>query len=210
MTDLARKTRRSKPKKDRRAQLINATIDSIATNGFDNTTMASVTKIAGVSVGLVNFHFSTKEALFEQTLRFLAEEHRDLWKESYEKAELNPAAKLLAICEAHFDPRICSPKKLAVWFAFYGHTTNRSKYREIMAEIDPERWNLSTDLLQTIIDAEAHTVFSATEIAHHLEAMYDGFCLNVLMYPDQFSHSEARTTIRKYLASIFPKTFHYE
>ena len=81
-------------------------------------------------------------------MRFLAEEHRDRWKKDFEKAELAPKAKLLAIVDAHYHPTICNRRKLAVWFAFYGEAASRAKYRTIMHEIDPERWELTQELLR--------------------------------------------------------------
>lgn len=191
----------------RRQQLINATIESIAKHGISGTTMTTVTGFAGLSMGLVNFHFKTKEFLFEETLRFLAEEHRDQWKKSYDKAELAPEAKLLAIVDAHFHPKICSRKKLAVWFGFYGEARNRSNYRKIMHKIDPERWERSKRLCAQIITDGGYEHADAKVMADTLEGLYDGYCLNILIYPDDYSRENAKTQIRIYLATAFPKHF---
>lgn len=201
------KSSRTASKEERRQQLIDATIKSIAKNGISGTTMTTVTGIAGLSIGLVNFHFSTKETLFEETLRFLAEEHRDQWKKSYKKADLTPQAKLLAIVDAHYHPKICSRKKLAVWFGFYGEAASRAKYRNIMQEIDPERWEVSIDLCRQIIEEGNYSDQTAEGVADTLEGLYDGFCLNILMYPGEFTSGDARARIRTYLASIFPQHF---
>ena len=79
------KTPRTASKEVRRQQLINATIDSIAKHGVAGTTMTTVTRTAGLSIGLANFHFTSKQNMFEETLRFLAEEHRDHWKKSFKR-----------------------------------------------------------------------------------------------------------------------------
>ena len=47
----------------RRVQLIEATIETIAVRGFARTTLTDVAQQAGLSHGLVNFHFETKEKL---------------------------------------------------------------------------------------------------------------------------------------------------
>lgn len=198
---------RTAAKEVRRQQLIDATIQSIAKHGISGTTMTTVTGFAGLSIGLVNFHFATKETLFEETLRFLAEEHRDQWHKSYRMADLTPQAKLLAIVDAHYHPKICSRKKLAVWFGFYGEAASRAKYRKIMQEIDPERWEVSVGLCQQIIDEGGYASQSAQEIADMLEGLYDGFCLNILMYPGTFTREDAKARIRNYLASVFPGHF---
>jgi len=198
---------RTAPGPERRQQLIDATIRSIAKHGMSGTTMATITGFAGLSIGLVNFHFKNKETLLEETLRYLGEEHRDQWKKSYDKADLTPQAKLLAIVDADFHPRICSRKKLAVWFGFYGEAANRAKYRDIMQEMDPERWEVSIGLCREIIADGGYRGLDPLEIADTLEGLYDGFCLNILIYPGEFTRDDAKRRIRAYLASVFPRHF---
>ena len=55
----------------RKAQLIEATIDSIAKRGFAETTLADVADGAGLSRGIVNFHFQSKEQLLVETLQMI-------------------------------------------------------------------------------------------------------------------------------------------
>ncbi|WP_397541921.1 transcriptional regulator BetI [Roseovarius salis] len=200
-------TGRTASKEVRRQQLIDATIESIAQNGMSGTTMTSVTGFAGLSIGIVNFHFKNKETLFEETLRYLAEEHRNQWRQSVKKADLAPEAKLLAIVDAHFHPRICSRKKLAVWFGFYGEAATRASYRHIMSEIDDERWYISQQIIGEIIEAGGHKGLTAREVADTLEGLYDGFWLNILIYPEEFSRDDAMARIRDYLADTFPNHF---
>ena len=67
--------RRTESKEVRRKQLIDATIESIAQNGIAGTTMSTVTETAGLSLGIVNFHFESKQKLFEETLVHIAKEY---------------------------------------------------------------------------------------------------------------------------------------
>ncbi len=147
----ASKKPRTASKKVRRQQLIDATIESIAKHGISGTTMTTVTRSAGLSIGLANFHFSTKQNLFEETLRFLAEEHHEFWKKSYETANLAPEDKLRAIVAAHFHRSICNRKKLAVWYAFFGEAGARASYRKLANEIDAERRDVSIELIHQIV-----------------------------------------------------------
>lgn len=201
------KQSRTASKEERRQQLIDATIESIAKHGISGTTMTTVTGIAGLSIGLVNFHFSTKETLFEETLRFLGDEHRAQWKKDIGKANLTPQQKLLAIADAHYHPRIGNRKKIAVWFAFYGEAASRAKYRTIMQETDTERWQEAVSLVDQIIAEGGYSGIRAEDVADTLEGLYDGFCLNILIYPGEFKSEDAKRNIRNYLAGIFPDHF---
>ena len=56
-------------KEERQHQLIQATIRSVAQNGLSDTTMATVSSEAGLSQGIINLHFQSKERLLVETLR---------------------------------------------------------------------------------------------------------------------------------------------
>lgn len=198
---------RTASKEVRRQQLINATIDSIAKHGFAGTTMTIVTRAADLSVGLANFHFKTKQNLFEETLRFLAEEHHNQWKKSYEKANLAPEDKLLAIVAAHFHPKICNRKKIAVWFSFFAEATARAAYRKLADGIDAERRDLTVELCQQLIKDGGYDNVDPVKVTFTLEGLYDGLWLNILMYPGEFSRFDMMRRIEDYLALVFPKHF---
>jgi TetR/AcrR family transcriptional repressor of bet genes len=74
-----------------RQKLIEATIDSIAELGLSDTTVGTVVKRAGLSQGIVNLHFDTKEALLAETLKFLSVEWEAAWRERLDRAGPDPA-----------------------------------------------------------------------------------------------------------------------
>lgn len=199
-----RKVGRTASKEIRRQQLIDATIESISKFGISGTTMTTVTGFAGLSLGIVNFHFKNKQTLLEDTLRFLAKEHRDQWRRAMKAAGPDAAAQLLAIAEAQFHPSLYNRKKLAVWFAFYGEAAYRDSYRKIMSEMDAERWEISSGLCARIIEEGGYDVGQPGEIASTLEGLYDGFCLNILLYPGEFTRHDAKQRILGYFATTFP------
>jgi TetR/AcrR family transcriptional repressor of bet genes len=191
----------------RRSQLIDATITSIAEHGIAGTTMNTVTELAGLSVGLANFHFQSKQRLLEETLLFLAREHHQQWYRACSDAGLDAAAKLLAIVDAHFHPRICTRKKLSVWYAFFGQGGRRVVYRQLVDPMDEERFEISTRLCEAIIAEGGYAGVSADHVARMLESLYDGLWLNTLMYPRRFTREGSKAQIRRYLATVFPMHF---
>src|SRR5262245_4551931 len=70
----------------RRLQLVEATIDSLAKRGYAETTMADVADGAGLSRGIVNFHFESKEKLLIATLQHMSDEYAGHWRATLEKA----------------------------------------------------------------------------------------------------------------------------
>lgn len=199
--------RRTEPKEVRRTQLIDATITSIARHGIAGTTLSTVTEAAGLSLGIVNFHFVSKQKLLEETLLHLAREHHEHWNKAIDDAGLSATEKLLAIVDAHFHPRICTRRKLAVWFAFYGEVGRRAVYRALVDGIDAERYALSSRLCHEIVSQGGNAAMPPDLVARTLEALYDGLSLNILMYPGTFTRDRAKAEVRAYLASVYPTHF---
>jgi len=191
----------------RRRQLIEATISSIAQNGLTGTTMATVTGLANLSMGLVSFHFNGKENLLEETLVYLAEEHRTGWIEGLESAELEPGAKLAAIVDAHFDPSVCNETRIAVWFAFFGDARYREIYREKITKFDDERSRAVTKICREIISARGLGGLDPAAISSSIESFADGLWLSIMLYPNFMTRDGAKRRIHEYLAAIFPDDF---
>jgi TetR/AcrR family transcriptional regulator, transcriptional repressor of bet genes len=198
---------RTATREARKQQLINATIDSISKRGFSGTTLATVTKGAKLSHGIVNFHFDSKESLYVETLGFLAQEHYDHWARAMKNAGPKPAAQFAAIVEVDFEKSICSQKKLAVWFAFWGQAKQRPTYLEIHNIYDDQRCAELERLCSEIVDDGGYDHIDPVETTRNLEAIIDGLWLQLLLYPKTLGRMEARNNCFNHLATIFPKHF---
>jgi TetR/AcrR family transcriptional repressor of bet genes len=191
----------------RRRQLIEATIASIAELGFTDTTLSTVTSRAGLSHGTINFHFKSKEILFIETLKYLAEDHRDHCQAAFEKAGPRPEQQLAAMIEIDFDPVICNDKRLAVWFAFWGETKCRPAYFDICGQIDADRLREFERLCRTIKKEGQYPNVDSSLVAKCLESLIDGIWLNKLCQAQVYRRSEAMRMCIAFLAGCFPRHF---
>ena len=198
---------RAEAKAERRLQLIDATIDCIAKFGLSGTTMAKVTEIAGVSVGLANFHFDSKDRLFEAVLQHLAEEQRALWQSRVQGPDRSGGDLLRAIVESRFHTAICARRKLAVWFAFYGDAGARDIYRRAVGDVDDERLEASAALIAEMVAEAGYTGIDPVETVLTTEAMWDGLWLNMLLYPDEYRRAACRDRAMRMITTLFPKHF---
>ena len=59
----------------RRAQIIECAIDAIAELGYANASLAEIAKRAGVSKGVISYHFAGKQELIEEIAKSVIEKH---------------------------------------------------------------------------------------------------------------------------------------
>ena len=209
MNQLATKPRtkpRTASKEARKTQLIKATIRSIAKHGLSVTTMSIVAKEAGLSQGIINLHFQSKERLLEETLRYVVDEYHAAWFKALENSGESAADKLVALAGVNFDKPVCQRNKLAVWFAFWGESRSRPTYRKICAERDREYKQVLTQLCETVISDGGYQV-RADFVAYGLSAMNEGLWLDLLLIPADVTPEQARAVSLSYLQGIFPRHF---
>lgn len=204
---LAPSRSRAANKELRRQQLIDSTIESIAKRGFAETTLANVADGAGLSRGIVNFHFRSKDALLVETLRFLTEDYRDTWMRAVEKAGPDPSDRLWAMVEADFDPAICNRKKIAVWYAFWGEAKSRPTYLKVCDAADEVYGGVMRDLCCQVAELGGYRDVEPILIADGLNAMLNGMWLDLLLDPAGFDREANKRTCLALLASSFPDHF---
>lgn len=185
----------------RRQQLVDATIESINTAGFAGTTLAKVAAIAGVSQGIVVFHFGTKERLLVATLQFLAEEYRDAWVAALAEAGDDPVERLCAFMLVDLWPRLVSRKKLAVWHAFYGEAKAHPIYLDICGVADDEHTKALHGLVADMTGLASPELERAVSV---IEGLSDGIWLRMLLSYGGFDRASALAALSHQLECLFP------
>ena len=187
-------------------QLIEATIDSLAKRGYSDTTMADVADVAGLSRGIVNFHFESKEKLLVATLQHMSEEYAAHWRGALDKAGDDPARRLAAVVAADFDRAVCSRRKLAAWCAFWGEAKSRPTYQALCGSRDLAYQNTMVDLCAALAKDGGYA-FDPEKVALGLAAMLEGLWLRLMMGGDEISREKAQEAAFEHLAVVFPKHF---
>lgn len=201
----AEKRVRKATKEARRQQLIEATIDSLARRGYSETTLADVADGAGLSRGIVNFHFESKEKLLIATLEYMAEDYHRNWIAILEKAGSRPANRLWALCGADFDRKICTKRKIAAWCAFWGEAKSRPTYQALCGASDLQYVATFSDIC-TEIQQEGGYASNPVSIARGLSAMIEGLWLRLMM-GDGLTREKALLTVREFMAAVYPRHF---
>jgi TetR/AcrR family transcriptional repressor of bet genes len=197
--------RRRAAKGVRKRQLIEATIESIAKRGLGETTLAHVSKAAGLSQGIVNLHFTSKENLLNETLNFLREDYDQALQTSLSKAPNTPAERLAALLRADFKASVADIKKVAVWFAFWGEVKSRPAYRKICQERVNNYNEILHGLLEALVEEGHYADIDILQLSETITSLADGLWLNLLISARGMKRREAEKIMMQYLSSIFPK-----
>ena len=202
-----RSPRRTAPRDVRRRQLILAAMESISERGLSGTTLRHVTENAKLSHGVVNYHFESKDALYDAILEFLAREYFELWTTCRAEAGPDPARQLAAMIRADFDPKICTQEKMAAWFAFWGQAKYRPNYLRIHHEYDLKREAAVTEICAALIADGAYEGITPEWAARTIGTLIDGQWLSLMLYPDQAGPMTSRRDCMIALARMFPRHF---
>jgi len=197
---------RKASKEVRQLQLIEATIDSLAKRGYAETTMADVADGAGLSRGIVNFHFESKEKLLIATLQHMYDEYSAHWRASLQKAGDDPARQLQQLVWADFDRSICNKRKLAAWLAFWGEAKSRPTYQALSSSRDNYYQQVFIDLC-TALKQSGSYAYEPQVMALALSAMLEGLWLRLMMGTEDTTRETALQAANAFLAAAFPK--HY-
>ncbi|MCH8249467.1 MAG: TetR family transcriptional regulator C-terminal domain-containing protein [Proteobacteria bacterium] len=207
MATTAKKTSRTATREKRRQQLIDATMKCIARKGMGSTTLGDVAGEAGLSQGIVNLHFESKDNLLNETLRYLADEYKTQFSHAYEKSGPGAADKLHALMKLDLSPSVLDRRKVAVWFAFWGEVKSRPIYRDICEKSDEYYDEIVRSLCSQLIAEGDYKNITALAISTALASMTNGMWLSCLISPKLFDRQNAMIAVDEYLHSIFPEHF---
>ena len=193
-------------KKTSNLKLISSAIKNISEKGINEITMLDVSQGAGLSQGIVNFHFKSKELLLIETLKYVSNEYLESFQFSLKKSGSDPRKKIIAIINNDFSKKICSRDKVALWFTFFSEVKFKPAYHQICKKRDLYYQKITEDIFKELINLEK-TKISLTNVSNGLQALVMGLWLDQLEDPDTFKRKKAKEICFDYVKSYFPKQF---
>jgi acyl-CoA reductase-like NAD-dependent aldehyde dehydrogenase/AcrR family transcriptional regulator len=191
-----------------RKRLIDACISALHIHGPSRTTVEKVVAIAGMSPGIVRFYFDSKAAMLVASLQFLATEFEELLLVPVGQLKDQPVRALETLVDLYLDPDIASPRKVSVWYSFWGEANSRQEYLEICGQKDESFAALVRELIEhLIIEAQApHLDPDAVALGFIgvLEMLWQGIAFQAEAHIDR---AAAKHRCIAYLQSVFPRQF---
>jgi TetR/AcrR family transcriptional repressor of bet genes len=191
-----------------RQRLIDACISALHIHGPSRTTVEKVVAIAKMSPGIVRFYFDSKAAMLVASLQFLAAEFEERALQPVSKLKSSPVPALELLVDLYLDPEIASPRKVSVWYAFWGEASSRQEYYDICGQKDESFAALVRELIGRLIEETAQPQLDPDGIALGLigvlEMLWQDFAFRS---EEDIDRAAAKRRAMAYLQSIFPGRF---
>jgi TetR/AcrR family transcriptional regulator, transcriptional repressor of bet genes len=191
-----------------RQRLIDACISALHIHGPSRTTVEKVVSIADLSPGIVRFYFDSKAAMLVASLEYLSAEFEQRVLLPVSQLRHSPVQALELLVDLYLDADIASPRKVSVWYSFWGEASSRQEYYDICGKRDEEFAVLVRELIERLIAETAARHLDADGVALGLigvlEILWQGFAFQSEASIDR---TAARTRALAYLRSVFPGKF---
>jgi AcrR family transcriptional regulator len=196
-----------------RQRLIDACISALHIHGPSRTTVEKVVALADMSPGIVRFYFDSKDAMLVASLAYLAAEFEERVMTPVSRLKDTPVKALEQLVELYLDPEIASPRKVSVWYSFWGEASSRQEYLDICGKKDEDFASLVRELIERVI---SETGQSETDQSHLdpdavalgligvLEVLWQGFAFTD---ESRIDRAAAKRRSLAFLRSVFPRQF---
>jgi AcrR family transcriptional regulator len=175
-----------------RTKILAAAADCIVRDGLAQVRMASIARAAGVSAGLLHYHFDTKELLFGEVLTYSHGVSSELNQRAVAGAGEGPAERL----SAFLDRCLPSDEQRAHEWLLWQELALLCIRDPHLAKVGAE---LYEDLYVTVNEGVAAGVFDTAldprSLAETAVALTDGLGARVLARDPNLGLEEARTAI---------------
>jgi len=182
------------------ARMIDAVVDVVARHGISGTTFANVSATAGVSQGALVFHFKTKDGLLTETLSRLLLEYEQAWSAAL--ASPDSLTRILGLIRADFSASICSRKKLALWFSFWGEAGVQPLYNKICVEAEDARYQAMLSSCRALVAASGGP--DPVLLTNSIDAFTDGLWLQMHIQSQPITRTMALDSALAHLRLLLP------
>ncbi len=189
--------RRDLAAEEARNRILTAAADCIVRDGLVNVRMAAIAKAAGVSSGLVHYHFTTKEQLFTDVLSHSSAISHTLTERALERAGTQPSQRL----SAFLDRCLPSDELLAhdwrLWQELDLLCLRQPALAKVGSDVYETIYASVTDIITAGIEAGVFDLDAkeARSVAETAVALCDGVGARVVAPGPDLSMEEGRTMV---------------
>ncbi|WP_435660842.1 TetR/AcrR family transcriptional regulator [Leisingera caerulea] len=194
-------------KSKNRRHLLDSAADAIFKHGFRGATIAAIQKISGLSRGMINLHFKTKENLLLAVAEDLSNSYSERWKKIARNPDLSARDKLMGIIKVDLSPDILNERDVAIWFAFRSEARSNPEYHKFIDSRDASFHNTIVEICQSLIDEGKYPNGDAHLAADAFIALFEGMWTDFHLHSEEFDRCRAERVCLYIANSLFPDHF---
>jgi TetR/AcrR family transcriptional regulator, transcriptional repressor of bet genes len=166
----------------RKQQLIDATLRSIENNGLQGTTIMTISRLAGMSSGIISHYFGGKQGLIEAAVRHLMDQLKQgLLIRLQAETNVSAEDRLMMIVETNFSGFQQSSAASNAWLSFWTKAMHDESLSRLQA-VNSKR--LESNLLFSFRQLISN-LGQARDCARMTAAMIDGMWLRCTLSQPQ-------------------------
>ncbi len=205
-SDKVQNAREAGKSKNRR-HLLDSAANAIFKFGFRGATIAAIQQESGLSRGMINLHFETKENLLLAVAEDLSQHYHARWTRATNDKTLSAAERLRAIIQVDLSPEVLNARDVAIWFAFRSEVTSNPEYRQFIDSRDAGFRDTIIEICQSLIDEGGYENANAVLAANSFVALLEGMWTDFHLHSAEFDRNKAESACIYVATSFFPGHF---
>ena len=186
-------------KLQRRDQIVAGMMQVMSQSGYEGATVAAIARAAGLTPGLVHYHFKSKQAilleLVEQLARRLEARYRDNIRQS------TPLGRLHAFLDAHLSTEGADPAVVACWVAIGAEALRQPEVAQVYGRAVERQWKELRGLLEELgAPPDQSAEFAAATVAA-IEGCYQLAAAVPQLTPSGFAARSVKAMVAGLLGS---------
>ena len=171
---------------DRRAQILDAAVVVISRRGVDRARLADVAEEAGVSLGLVQHYFRTRERLLIETFRREQERISQIWHDAVpdDADPLTRLAEYLRLSSPEGSASAATPfdPGWSFWLEFWSKANRDDEIRAEVSDIYGDFAELYREAIREGVErGEFRITGEVEDVADRLISLADGLAVRTLL-----------------------------
>ncbi len=190
------RTQRDRAAEDARARILASAAECLVRDGLANARMARIAAGAGVSAGLLHYHFDTKEQLFAEVLAYSHGISIELNERVMQHAGPDPAQRLSSFLDRCLPSDEVLTHEWLLWQELALLCIRQPHLAEVGAELYEDLYATIAGIVADGIETGAfHPAVEPRRAAESAVALCDGLGARVLARDPRMTLTEARATL---------------
>jgi AcrR family transcriptional regulator len=178
-----------------RERLLDAAVRLIAREGIDNVRIARIAAEAGVSAGLVHYHFASRDALLEEAIEHSYERAGDMRLAALGEGRADAVKRLRAMIDQCLPSTPALREDWVLWVELWLRGARDPALRPVAARLYARLHAWFAEALADGIAAGQLRDCDVTRMADRLLALLDGYGIRVITEDPQMPLERARAEV---------------